>query len=382
MSSAALSCLFWAIAVLGVVGAVRGARAMTSLRLLPPLRRGSERRPRVSVVVAARDEEARIETTVRRLLAQEGVTSEVIVVDDRSGDRTGEILRRLAGEDARLHVVRVDSLPEGWLGKCHACHVGAGRATGEWLLFTDGDIWLAPDVVARAVRQAEDEQADHVTLMPGVRRATFLGSVGQLIFSVGMGRRAECVNRARPGAYLGIGAFNLVRAEAYRAIGGHEPLRMEVADDLKLGLLLRRGGRRSRVYFAPRDADADWCADVPGIVKDLEKNHFAVTGYRLGRVALAVAVIGVFWGTALAGPWTGTASGIAAGVGLASLSVPAMIAAVRLGRPVVTALLVPLFLPVLAVCLLNSAVVTLRQGGVRWRDTFYSLEALRAGSVR
>src|SRR4051794_18313504 len=80
---------------------------------------------RCSVVIAARDEEGRIEQTIRCLLAQQGVDLEILVVDDRSSDGTPEILRRLAQEDARVRVKRVDVLPEGWLGKCHACHVGA-----------------------------------------------------------------------------------------------------------------------------------------------------------------------------------------------------------------------------------------------------------------
>ena len=114
---------------------------------------GSNKEPvRCSVIVAARDEEARLEDTVRHLLAQRGVAVEVIVVDDRSQDRTGDILRRLASEDARVQPRRVDVLPDGWLGKCHACHLGASAATGEWILFTDADCWLKPDVIARALR--------------------------------------------------------------------------------------------------------------------------------------------------------------------------------------------------------------------------------------
>jgi hypothetical protein len=118
------------------------------------------------------------------------------------------------------------------------------------------------------------------------------------------------------------------------------------------------------------------------MVKGLAKNHFAATGYRLSRVVPAVVLLGAFWGAAVLGPWTGTASGVAAGLGLLALSVPAAGAAVRLRWPIAAALLVPLFLPLLALSLLNSAVVTLRQGGVRWRDTFYPLAALRAGCVR
>src|SRR6266571_8688262 len=125
-----------------------------------------------SVVLPARDEESRIETTIRRLLAQEGVQLEVIVVDDRSQDRTREILRRLAQEDARVTVNRIEVLPEGWLGKCHACHLGAGAASGDWILFTDADCWLKPDVIRRALLVAEREGADHLTLTPGVAPET------------------------------------------------------------------------------------------------------------------------------------------------------------------------------------------------------------------
>src|SRR5204862_6760502 len=115
----------------------------------------------------ARDEEARIEITIRHLLAQRGIEAEFIVVDDRSTDRTSEILRRLAKEDARLQVKRVDILPDGWLGKCHACHVGATAATGDWILFTDADCWLKLAVFARALQVAERDGADDVTLSPG-----------------------------------------------------------------------------------------------------------------------------------------------------------------------------------------------------------------------
>ena len=170
----ASSLLFYFVAAIGILLSLRILRDIIALRLLPA-RQSGDSVSRVSVVIAARDEAARIETTVRHLLAQIGVELEVIVVDDRSTDGTTEILTRLATEDNRLRVVRVDQLPAGWLGKCHACEVGAAMATGEWILFTDGDIWLKSDVVARAVQQAETETADHVTLMPGVRTATFLG---------------------------------------------------------------------------------------------------------------------------------------------------------------------------------------------------------------
>jgi glycosyltransferase involved in cell wall biosynthesis len=156
------------------------------LRRLPPLSASpapaGERQIRRSVVIAARDEEARIETTIRHLLGQAGDRLEIIAVDDRSGDHTGPILARLAREDSRLRIVRIDALPDAWLGKCHASHIGASEATSERILFADADSWLTPDMIARAVRRAECEGADHITLSSGLATKTLGLRASHLIF--------------------------------------------------------------------------------------------------------------------------------------------------------------------------------------------------------
>src|SRR6185436_6169331 len=178
---------------------------------------------------------------------------EFIVVDDRSTDGTGEILRRLAKEDARLKVKRVDTLPEGWLGKCHACHVGAGMATGDWILFTDADCWIKPDVIVRAIRLAERENAAHVSLSPGTVIEGLGARAWHLLFLTSLAGWFSGANRDRPKSYIGIGAFNLVRADAYRQCGGYEALRLTVVDDVKLGLLMRRAGGRTRAFLGVDD---------------------------------------------------------------------------------------------------------------------------------
>ena len=189
----------------------RWARRLPALEALPA---PSDSLPgsiaRCSVIVAARDEDARLEATVRHLLAQRDVVLEVIVVDDRSTDATADIMRRLASGDTRVRATRVDHLPDGWLGKSHACHVGASVATGDWLLFTDADCWLKPDVIARALRVAARDAADHVTLTPGFAAET-ISAHAWIGVSGKPGELDMGVNRDRPRAYLGIGAFNLVR---------------------------------------------------------------------------------------------------------------------------------------------------------------------------
>jgi glycosyltransferase involved in cell wall biosynthesis len=361
------------------------------VRRLPPLgtltlaeRSGQPGRGpvRCSVVIAARDEEARIEGTVRHLLAQRGVDAEFIVVDDRSTDRTLDILRRLAKEDARVRVKRVEVLPEGWLGKCHACHVGAGAATGDWILFTDADCWLKPDVIARAVRVAERDGADHVTLSPG----TVLENVGarawHLLFLTSLLNWFSGVNRDRPGAYLGIGAFNLVRAAAYRQCGGYEALRLTVVDDVKLGLLLGRAGKRTRAFLGVDDVECHWGTTVGSMIKIMEKNYFAVTDFRLWLVVVGGAAAVLVFGTVAAGLMSGTVAGLEAGLSPLALILPAGVMARRLGWSWPCAVFMPFMFPVFLYALLNSTLVTLRQGGIRWRDTFYALETLKAGTVR
>lgn len=368
---------------LGILFHLRWARRLPSLEecaSTPRSNRSNE--PRCSIVVAARDEEARIESTIRHLLAQTGVAVEVIFVDDRSTDRTGEILRRLAAEDARVRVIRVDVLPDGWLGKCHACHMGANAATGDWILFTDADCWLKPDVITRALRMADRDRADHITLTPGIGPATLGAQAWHLAFLMSLADWFYRVNRDRPKAYLGMGAFNLVRASAYRECGGYEALRLTVLDDVRLGLLLRRAGKRTRGFIGGPDTECHWGLTVPDMIKVMEKNYFAAIDYRL-LPAVALGIGGpVLWLAAIVGPFTGTVVGTVTGVALLLLMLPAGIVARRLGWSWRSAAATPFIYPALFYAVLNSALKTLRQGGIRWRDTFYPLDALRAGGVR
>jgi glycosyltransferase involved in cell wall biosynthesis len=362
---------------------LRWARRLPSVKdVTATTRFEGSREPRCSVVVAARDEQARIESTVRHLLAQSDVAVEVIVVDDRSTDRTGEILRRLAAEDARLRVRRVDALPAGWLGKCHACHVGAGVATGDWILFTDADCWLKPDVIARALRVADRDEADHITLTPGIEPETLGAQAWHLAFLMSLADWISGVNRDRPRRYLGMGAFNLMRATAYRECGGYEALRLTVLDDVRLGLLLRRGGKRTRGFIGGDDTECHWGNTVRSMIKVVEKNYFAAIDYRLAP-AVGLGIGGqLLWLAAVVGPFTGTAVGTATGLALLSLMLPAGIVARRLGWSLCSAVATPFIYPALFYAVLNSALKTIRQGGIRWRDTFYPLDVLRAGTVR
>jgi len=338
--------------------------------------------PTVTVIVPARDESERIEGTVRRLLASRDVDLEVVVVDDRSTDGTSAIVARIAAEDERVRLVRVDSLPDGWLGKPHACQRGAETARGDWILFTDGDIHMTGDVVARAVAAGIAQGVEHVVLTPGIEHPTLPARAAIATFALGLIGPLARANRDERFGWAGIGAFNLVEARAWRAIGGHERLAYEVVDDMKLGLLLRRGGFRTRAYLAGREIQAAWGRSAREILHVLEKNQFAFFGFDTLATSAFIVFGFAFW---LAGPlgfaWGGP-FGIFAGAAWLAFTIPAACAASRDGQNPLHATLAPFGPPLLLLAVARSMWTTLRRGGVVWRGTLYPLEQLRARRIR
>jgi len=185
-------------------------------------------------------------------------------------------------------------------------------ATGEWILFTDADCWLKPDVVARALRLAAREGVEHVALTPGVAPGTLPGRGWHLSFLISLANWFSRINRDKPKAYFGMGAFNLIQRALYQRCGGYEALRLTVLDDVKLGLLVRRAGGRTRAFIGGDDAECQWGGTARVMIRLMEKNYFATIEYRTGLVigggmmAMLLAVI------TMAGPFTGRWAGVAA----------------------------------------------------------------------
>ena len=209
-------------------------------------------RPKVTVVVPARDEAEKVGEALRSLARLDYPALEVIAVNDRSRDETAAILDRIAAEEPRVRALHIAELPEGWLGKCHAMQAGANRAEGELLLFTDGDVVFAPETLRHAVRFLVGRRLDHLALMPGLVSGGYWEDAAKsyfaMLFLVGV--KAWAAGSASKNIYVGIGACNLVRRAAYEGIGGHEALRLEVADDLMLGKRIKQAGYRQEALIA------------------------------------------------------------------------------------------------------------------------------------
>src|SRR4051812_27154540 len=191
--------------------------------------------PMVSVIVPARNEEEAIERCLRSLVAQTHPHLEIIAINDRSTDATGEIMDRVTAEsDGRLRVIHIQLLPERWLGKTHAMWTAAAQAKGKWLLFTDGDIFFHPETLARAVNYCERIAADHLVIFP----TPIMHGIGEHMMLAFFGVMATMAlppwRVAKRGAreHTGFCAFNFVRRSAYEAIGTYEELRLNVIDDL------------------------------------------------------------------------------------------------------------------------------------------------------
>jgi glycosyltransferase involved in cell wall biosynthesis len=377
----------WVIAGVCAASTVRVAGFLRGSRLAD--RGGAEpapaRWPNVSVVVPARDEAERIEEALRSIARLDYPALEVIAVDDRSRDGTGAILDRVAAGEPRVRSLHIAELPEGWLGKCHAMQAGARLAEGELLLFTDGDVVFAPDTLRLAVRYLLARKLDHLALLPGLVPGGYWEDAAKsyfaMLFIVGV--KAWAAGTPSMEIYVGIGAFNLLRRTAYEAIGGHETLRLEVADDLMLGKRIKQAGFRQEALIASDHLRLRWQEGVGGFVRGLEKNGFAALGYSLPFLLLVTAFIFLFY----AAPYLGVLSfRDARGSGYA-LSVLLMhgiygyfASFQRNGWLLAPAL--PAAAMMYLYALWRSAWITLRQGGIRWRDSFYPLEALKRGSRR
>jgi hypothetical protein len=340
--------------------------------------------PRLSIVVPARNEEATVEPAMRTLLALDYPDLEIVAVDDRSTDRTGEILDRLATGDPRLRVLHVRELPSGWLGKNHALHAATAVAAGPWILFTDADVHFEPTALRRAVGFAEARRADHLVVLPEVVAVGFWEQLFLSFFWTLFASRFRPWKVSDPGSRdnVGVGAFNLVRAGAYCRAGGHAALRLEVLDDLMLGRRLKETGSRQECAFSGGLVRVRWLHGLGGIVEGLTKNVFAVLRFRLPMAIGAALMFLLLAVWPAAGIFVGPPGArILCGAVLA-LMVASMAAAPPTTRvSPLYGLGFPLAGVIFIYIILRSALRTYTQGGVVWRGTLYPLSELRKGPL-
>ncbi|WP_423224879.1 glycosyltransferase [Candidatus Amarolinea aalborgensis] len=260
--------------------------ALSNWRLLRRVEGGAPpaQWPRVSVLVPARNEEINIGDCVRSLLTQNCPDLEVIVLDDQSCDRTGEILAELASQDRRLRVLAGQALPDGWLGKHWACQQLAESATGDLLFFTDADTRHEPQSLRHGVVALMTEQADLLTACPRLEVVTWAEKLVIPFFPWGVLSflPLALAYRVRASALCAAnGQYMLFRRAAYDQIGGYAAVRADAVDDIALARQIKAHGLSWRMALATQDVRCRMYRNSAQVFEGFTKNLFAGFGYRV-----------------------------------------------------------------------------------------------------
>ncbi|HEV2352842.1 MAG TPA: glycosyltransferase, partial [Puia sp.] len=205
--------------------------------------------PFVSILIPARNEENRIKPCLESLLKQDYSTYEILVLDDRSTDRTFNLVKGLAKHNSRLKILKGRELPENWLGKPWACWQLSRKARGQWFLFIDADTWHSPDMLKRTVQMAGEKKAQVLTLFTRQVTETWMEALVIPVMAYTLLaflparwslRKNSFFNR-----FAGVsGQFLFIQKKVYRAFGGHKTVKNEIVEDLNFGKQVVRLGYR------------------------------------------------------------------------------------------------------------------------------------------
>ncbi|MEL0158357.1 MAG: glycosyltransferase family 2 protein [Deltaproteobacteria bacterium] len=370
-----LGCLPWYLAAWGVWMSLKNVQSLPSISL-----DREKKYPRLSVIIAARNEARTIENALKSVLAQNYPNLEIILVNDRSNDGTDKILQKLAEKDPRVLIHHVEELPPGWLGKVNAMQQGFGRSTGVWLLFTDADVHFQEESLERIIDVAERSSVDYLCVVPEVQARQRLLKALYTVSLSGFFLATRIWEVKNQNSFVGVGACGLVRRSLLSQSPGLPWLKMEVVDDLALAQLAWQAGGKLDVYWGRECLGVEWYPSMGDLIRGLEKNLFAGAQYQYWRALLGI--IGILfvavapWLSIFSGNWllSLTAVGAFSGYWLAWISGDKAQGVGWLER-----LISPLLLFVIAWALARSTFITWRQGGIQWRETFYSIADLRRG---
>lgn len=332
------------------------------------------------MIVAARNEARTIEHALFSLLHQDYPDYEIIVANDRSTDATGEILTRMHRDYPQLKVVTIDALPAGWLGKNHALHRAAEIARGDYLLFTDADVFMEQSTLSRTVAYAESRDLDHIAVFPELPPPSYWTGAFYTLFGFGFLMLTQPWFK-KTLVPIGIGAFNCIRRSSYQGAGRHTTIPLRPDDDVALARKLREAGATSEVLIGEGLISVEWYSSVGEAMRGLEKNSFAPFEYSLPVFSVVMLLHVVSYVL----PWLGLLAGGALSLVCLVIVITQMLSIASTGTiagsPWKHA---PVILPAALMfefIVVRAVVITIRNRGIRWRDTFYPLDQLRTNRL-
>lgn len=375
-----LGVMIWGLGLFITYKGMRKIRLLSDIQQIPPITW-----PRVSIIVPACNEAAHLNAAMQMHLQTTYPNIEFVLVDDRSTDGTSDIVDQIAAADSRIRSIHITDLPEGWLGKVHAMHVGQQAATGDWLLFTDADVHIAPATLERTISFCEEEQRDYLTVIPHFQSTgnILLDAAATLsIYGIFAGAQVWNVEDPQTRQVAGFGAFLLVRRSLFEQTEGFAWLRLEIADDLGVGLLMKEAGAKCSILNARDHVSLTFYNSFAEIRSSHEKGGFAIIGrYGLARI-VAFTLVSVFFdflpfiGFLPVGvPWLPFLGVAAVVLRIAVLGLFSR----QIGRQIRSTLVFPVGSLLNNFLLLRSGFIGWRNGGIKWRGTFYPTDLLRQG---
>ncbi len=374
-----LGALYW------LAQLVLSLRVVKSVRLISDLK-GAEPDPwpRVSEIVTARNEADTIIAAMSVRLEDDYPNLEIILIDDRSDDGTSEIADEIARNDPRVKAVHLKELPEGWLGKLHAMHQGVKRATGDWLLFSDVDVQIRKGALKKSIAYCETRKLDLLAGLPEIFPVNFALDIFFSVFIrfICLAARVWAIEDEKSKASAGSGSFNLVRRTAFEKTKGFEWLKLEPADDVALGQMLKESGARCSLVNGRGYIGVYFYRSLRELAIGSERALFTSIGnlsfWRLALMAAIVFLLELSPFFAL----------IPVGVphlwisGLAMICVAIYIQVLLnqwAGRNILPSFFFPIGSIALPIVTLRAGILGAIRGGIYWRGTFYPSGILKEG---
>ncbi|MCK4666561.1 glycosyltransferase [Candidatus Dependentiae bacterium] len=340
--------------------------------------------PMLSLIIPACNEETTIEASVRKRLKEDYPNLELIIINDRSTDCTGEIIDRIALEDKRIKALTITELPKGWLGKVHAQQKGLEQAKGEYLLFSDADVHYEPGTLKKIIAYCEANFVDHLSAIPELWAPNFIVEVIYTIFGrlFLAGLQAWKVNNPKSRAYIGVGAFNLVRRESFERTEGFEYLKMDIADDVALGKLMKRAGMNSKFVNGRKRIGLLFHPSIKNLIVSSERATFSTMG---NFSAVILSLKNIFWTLMELSPFLMFIPfriPYLNYLGFATVFLAILTSSMLnrwTNRPILPAFFIPLGIPFITYANFRAAWLGWKRKGIIWRGTYYSSKELKKG---
>lgn len=336
--------------------------------------------PAVAIIIAVRNEEEDLEKALISVCSLNYTNFRLVLVNDRSTDHSKEILEDFAQRFSNITVIHINELPDGWLGKSHALYRGYQHSTEEWLLFTDADVVFKPDTLAKAINFSIISKIDHLVLLPHIhsRSGVFNSVLATFKIMFDLQYRPWAVNNPESAASIGMGAFNLVKRTAYEKAGTHVRFSLHPNDDLRLGECIKSSGGKQDVLYGDEQIKYEWYSSLSAFVNGLMKNAFSSVNYSFSKAVVNSIAALLFF--TLPVPVL-LLSGVPQQQCMAALILISQLALYML-KPAMHAkwwyiFIIPLAAAVISYTMLKSAILTLLQGGIYWRESFYPLSELK-----